>query len=153
MCEVNCDTKSIEEILKELRTIPIAGHNISTIPRGNAQIPYMKWQTVASLFDYVCCRWQWHILETLSDKDGWHVRGRLTVVSAEGESVSRESVGQATIWDAQNSLSQANKLALAEVNLTPEIVMQFATPPPMEVAERSAFKRCASWFGVYPNRE
>ena len=153
MCEVNCDTKSIPEILEELRSIPIAGSNISYLPRGDAKIPFIKWQTVASIFDYVCCRWQWSVLEVSENDGGWHVKGRLTVVSADGESLSRESVGHATLWDAQNSLSYANKQLLASVSLTPEILMQFSTPPPMEVAERAAFKRCASWFGVYPNRE
>ena len=150
MCGINCKEKTIEDILAELRALPMQGENVSYLPRGNSQIPYVSWKIVAEALSYVCCRWQWTILEEKMDEGGWMVRGRLTLTDAYGQFVSRDESGYQTVWDAFNSTSRDVKTMLANENITPSIVVQYPIPSPFEVAGRSAFKRAASLFGVIP---
>ena len=128
----------------------MTGENVAYLPRGDTKIPYIPWKVGAEALDSICCRWMWDIKETRLDAGGWTVTGRLTLVSADGEMHHKEATGYQMIWDVHNSHSKQVKDMLANVNVDVGIVVQYPAPSPQEVAERTAFKRALSWYGVYP---
>ena len=109
MCYENCETKTITDIIRELRAAPMTGENVAYLPRGDTKIPYIPWKVGAEALDSICCRWMWDIKETRLDAGGWTVTGRLTLVSADGEMHHKEATGYPDDMGCPQQPFQASK--------------------------------------------
>jgi len=123
---VNGDMPSLVKALHE-QEIPRG--LIQYRPQAGGQVPYLNWRSVARVLDVVTAKmggtWHSEIVSTSSEGDAAVVVVRLIVVAADGNTSSRSAVGTASI-SAKNADSA----------------------PPLECAERAAFKRAAAMFGV-----
>lgn len=97
--------------------------------KSGRQAPYLPWRSVARVLDVVTVghggTWHTEIVSTGSEGDTAVVVVRLIIVSADGGTSSRSAVGTASLT-ARNADSA----------------------PPLECAERAAFKRAAAMFGI-----
>ena len=97
--------------------------------KSGRQAPYLPWRSVARVLDVVTTKhaatWHSEIVATSTEGDTAVVVVRLTIVSADGGTSSRSAVGTSSLT-AKNTDSA----------------------PPLECAERAAFKRAAAMFGV-----
>jgi len=117
------------ELVKALHQQEIPRGMIQHRPQGGRQVPYLNWRSVARVLDVVTAKmggtWHTEIASTSTEGDTAVVVVRLIIVAADGGTSSRSAVGTASIT-AKNA----------------------DAAPPLECAERAAFKRAAAMFGV-----